>query len=75
MYDMKTLLGDFNAKVGMKDIFKLTMGNESLHEISNNSGVRIVNFARFENLVVIATFIFTPGSVLKERHATGLIAF
>jgi hypothetical protein len=42
---MKILLGDLNAKVGREDIFKPTTGNESLHEISNDSGVRVVNFA------------------------------
>jgi exonuclease III len=42
-YHMKILLGDFNAKVGMEDIFKPTIGNESLHEISNVNGVRVVN--------------------------------
>jgi hypothetical protein len=40
-YNMKILLGDFNAKVGREDIFKLTIGNESLHEISNDTGVRL----------------------------------
>jgi hypothetical protein len=34
-YHMKILLGHFNAKVGREDIFKPTIGNESLHEISN----------------------------------------
>jgi hypothetical protein len=34
---MKTLLGDFNAKVGREDIFKPTIGNESSYEISNDS--------------------------------------
>jgi hypothetical protein len=29
-YDMKILLGDFNAKVGRENIFKPTVGNESL---------------------------------------------
>ena len=29
--DMKILLGDFNAKMGRENIFKLTIGNESLH--------------------------------------------
>jgi hypothetical protein len=32
-YHMKNLLGDFNAKVGWEEIFKLTIGNKSLHEI------------------------------------------
>jgi hypothetical protein len=31
---MKILLGDFNAKVGWEDIFKPTIVNESLHDIS-----------------------------------------
>jgi hypothetical protein len=42
---MKILLGDINAKVGREDIFKPTIGNESLHEISNDNGVKLVNFA------------------------------
>jgi hypothetical protein len=33
-YQMKVLL-DFSAKVGREDIFKPTIGNESLHKISN----------------------------------------
>jgi exonuclease III len=54
-YHMKILLGDLNAKVGREDIFKLTVGNESLHEISNNNGVRVVNFATSKNLFVKST--------------------
>jgi hypothetical protein len=42
-YDMKILLGDFNAKVGRENIFKPTIGNGSLHEINNDNGVRIVH--------------------------------
>jgi hypothetical protein len=52
---MKILLGDFNAKVGREDIFKTTIGNESLHAISNDNGVRVVNFATFQNLTVRST--------------------
>ena len=51
-YDMKILLGDFNAKVGRENIFKPTAGNESLHQDSNDNGVRKVNFATSKNLVV-----------------------
>jgi hypothetical protein len=39
-YYMENLFGYFNAKVGREDIFKLTFGNESLHEISNDNGVK-----------------------------------
>jgi hypothetical protein len=49
---MKIMLGDFNAKVGREDIFKPTIGNESLHEVSNDNGVRLVNFATSKNLRV-----------------------
>jgi hypothetical protein len=51
-YYIKILLGDFNAKVGRDDIFKPTTGNDSLHEISNDNRVRLVNFATFKNLRV-----------------------
>jgi hypothetical protein len=54
-YHMKILLEDFNAKVGREDIFKPTIGNGSLHETSNDSGVRVVNFATPKNLVVKST--------------------
>jgi hypothetical protein len=47
---MKILLGDFRAKVEREDIFKQTIGNESLHEIGNDNGVTVVNFATSENL-------------------------
>jgi hypothetical protein len=43
-YHIKLLLGDFNAKVGREDISKQIIGNESSHEISNDNGVRLVNF-------------------------------
>jgi hypothetical protein len=49
---MKTVSGDFNAKVGGKNIFKLTSGNESILQESKDNGVRIVNFATSKNLVV-----------------------
>jgi hypothetical protein len=38
-YHTKIPLGDFNAKVDTEDIFKPTIWNESLHEISNDNGV------------------------------------
>jgi hypothetical protein len=67
---MKILLGDFNTKVGGEDIFKPTFGNESLHEIINDNGVGVVNFATSKNLFVKstgATFINTLGLLLMGK--------
>jgi hypothetical protein len=44
-YHTQILLGDFNAELGREVIFKLTLGNESVHHISNDNGVRMANFA------------------------------
>ena len=42
---MKILLVHFNAKLGVEDIFKPTIGNESLHQECNDDDFRVVNFA------------------------------
>jgi hypothetical protein len=49
-YHMKMLLGDFHVKVGRGVISKPTICKESLHEISNDNVVRVVNFATSKNL-------------------------
>ena len=54
-YHMKIIFGDFNAKVGRENIFKPAIGNERLHQDSNDNGVRIVNFVTSKNLVVKST--------------------
>jgi endonuclease/exonuclease/phosphatase family metal-dependent hydrolase len=56
-YHITILLGDFNNKVGREDIFKPTIGNESLQEISNDNGVSVVNFATSKNLIVKSTML------------------
>jgi hypothetical protein len=58
-YHMEILLGNFNAKIGRKHIFKQTTENECVHEINNNIGVRIVNIPTSKNMIVktFLTFI------------------
>jgi len=36
-YHTKILFGEFDAKVGKGNIFKQTIGNESLHQDSNDN--------------------------------------
>ncbi len=52
---MKILLGELNKKVRRENIFKPTIGNESLHQDNNNNGVRIVNLATSRNVAVKST--------------------
>jgi hypothetical protein len=52
---LKFRLGEFNAKVGRENIFKLTIGKQSLHQDINDNGVRIVNFAMSKYPVVKST--------------------
>jgi len=48
---MNMLLGDFNAKVGIENIFKPTNGKDSRHQDSNDNGFRTVsNFVISKNL-------------------------
>jgi endonuclease/exonuclease/phosphatase family metal-dependent hydrolase len=63
-YHMKILLGDFSAKVSREDIFTQIIGNESLHEISNDNAVRLVNFATSKHLRVKST-MFPHSSIHK----------
>jgi exonuclease III len=56
-HEMNILLSDFSAKVGTENIFEPTVGNQSLHEICNDNGVRVVNFATSKNLVVKSTML------------------
>jgi exonuclease III len=67
-YHMKILFGDFNAKVGREDIFKPTTGNESLHGISDDNGVRSVSFATSKNLRVKSTMF--PHSNIHKYNWT-----
>jgi len=60
---MKILSGDFNAKGGQENIFEPTTENESLHQVSNDNVIKIINFATSKNLVVKTTM--SP----QQRHS------
>ena len=57
IFHMKILLRDFNKKLEREDIFKPTIGNDSLHRDSNNNRIRITNFATSKNLVFKSTML------------------
>jgi hypothetical protein len=68
-YHMKILIGDLNAKVGREDIFKPIIGNESLHEASNDNGVRVVNFSTSKKNQTVKSITFPH----CDFHTLGLL--
>ena len=40
--DIKIILGDFEAKGDKESIYKPTMHNESLHNETNNNGIKMI---------------------------------
>jgi hypothetical protein len=52
---MKIFLRDFRANAEREDILKPIIGNVSLHEASNDNGVRVVNFSTLKYLIVNST--------------------
>ena len=52
---IKIILGDFNAKVGKGSIYKPPIGNESLHNETNNNGIKMIQFAISNGLNVRCT--------------------
>ncbi|XP_046399915.1 craniofacial development protein 2-like [Ischnura elegans] len=54
-YDMKILLGDANAKVGNEPSWKQYTGGNSLHETTNENGMRLISFASAKNLKIMST--------------------
>ena len=53
--DVRIILGDFNAQIGREECYSTVAGMHSLHEISNDNGCRVVNFAISNGLVIRST--------------------
>ncbi|PNF35986.1 hypothetical protein B7P43_G02286 [Cryptotermes secundus] len=53
------IIGDFSAQIGVEDDMKDVVGNAPLYEISNDNGVRVVNFATSKNFTVKSTMYLT----------------
>jgi hypothetical protein len=77
----QVLLGDFSAKLWSENIFKPIIGSESLHEISNDNGVRVVNFSISNNPELkvqcshIPTFINMLGYLRMGKPTVKLTTF
>lgn len=54
-YDVKIILGDFNAQVGKEREYWGTIGRHSLHENTNDNGKKLIDFATGHDMVVSST--------------------
>jgi len=54
-YQIKILLGDFNAKLEGEAVLKLTIRNVNLLQDCNDNGVILVNLGTSNNLVIKST--------------------
>jgi hypothetical protein len=69
------------SKVSREDIFKPTIGKDSLHKICNDNGIRVANLATYKNLIVKSTMFphhdiqNLLGRLLMERRAIKLNTF
>jgi hypothetical protein len=53
--DVKIIIGDLNAKTDKEDSYRPTIGKYSAHTKSNDSGIRLINFASSRNMVTGST--------------------
>lgn len=59
-HDMKLVIGDFNAKVGKEHTYAGTIGGHSIHNITTNNGMKMINFAAMRDMVVSSTYFPHP---------------
>ena len=54
-HDMLILCGDFNAKIGKEQFLRPHIGQHSLHDVSNENGLRLVEMAAANNMLIKST--------------------
>jgi hypothetical protein len=63
--DIKIILGDFNAKIGKKVMYRPAIGTHSRHETSNENRQRVVYFTLGKNMCISSTY-FPHKNIHKE---------
>ena len=54
-HDIVLILGDLNAKIGKEKAYENVTGKHMLHEVSNQNGELVSNFAIENNMTVMST--------------------
>jgi hypothetical protein len=53
--DVKIIIGDANAKIGKEEEHREVIGKHSLHDRSNNNGIRLIDFSTSKNMRISST--------------------
>jgi hypothetical protein len=56
-YDIKIVLGDLNAQIGNEEYYSPVIGKKSLHEVTNDNGDWLIQFALSHCIISRSTFI------------------
>ncbi|XP_073976796.1 uncharacterized protein [Rhodnius prolixus] len=55
-YDTKIILGDLNAQVGKESFTRTVAGTHSLHDLTNENGMHLCQFAEANDMIIKSTF-------------------
>jgi len=62
---IKIIMGDMNAKIGRGNVFRPSIGKESLHIVFNDNGTRFISFAMSRNIIISSTY-FQRNDIYKR---------
>jgi hypothetical protein len=68
-HDVKLVMGDANAKVGRETRHQPTIGKHSLHESTNENGLRLVDFAAGRQMAIKSTYFMHKQIHLQTWHS------
>jgi len=66
---IKILIGDFNLKMDEENMYRPTIGQDSLRDISNDNGIRLIHLCLAKGLNLSSTY-FPRKSIYKQNWIT-----
>ncbi|XP_052561934.1 uncharacterized protein LOC120430670 [Culex pipiens pallens] len=69
--DVKIIIGDLNARFGREEMFRPTIGSESLHAVTNDNGQRCIDFAASRGMVLDDTWHRNTASARLMKDCGG----
>ena len=68
-HDVKLVMGDANAKVGREAVYQPTIGRYSVHESTNENGLRLIDFAAGRQMAIKSTYFIHKRIHLETWHS------